>query len=129
MFSVTRFALLAFGQQSRSLTRDAFVYIAHTRSLCTRILHLKRPHFASSGLLNDRQWEVVVLPQGRPRSTLVRVGYATAIIMESKEKVSGRCLKVLSGLCFERRRMMKMMAGYFRFQKYPTSVICRTGPV
>lgn len=66
-----------------------FVYIAHTLSLCTHILHLKRPHFASGELLNERLWEVAVLPQGRPCSTLVRVGYATAIIMESKEKVSG----------------------------------------
>lgn len=107
-----------------------FVYIVRTLSLCTRPVHLKRPHFACSGLLNERLWEVVVLPQGRPCSTLVRVRYATAITVEDKENVSGWCLKVLSGLCFERRRMMvKMMAGYIRFQKYLTSVICWTGPV
>lgn len=48
---------------------------------------------------------------------------------KSKENVSGWCLKVLSGLCFERRRrVMKMMAGYICL-KYLTSVIIWKGPV
>ena len=65
---------------------------AHTLSLCARPLHLKRPRSASSGLLNERQWEAVVLPQGRPRSALARVGYATAITMESKER---KCFRLM----------------------------------
>lgn len=99
-------------------------------SLCyLSSLHLKRPHFAPSGLLNERRWEVVVLPRGRPCSTLVRVGYATAITMESKENVSGCGFKVLSGLA------VVSVGGWgrwwlvtFRFQKYLTSVICWRGP-
>lgn len=103
-----------------------FVYMERTLSLCTHPVHLKGPHFSCSGLLNERLWEVVVLPQGRPCSTLVRVCYATAITVEDKENVSGWCLKGLSELCFERRRrMMKMMAGYLCFQKY----LCWTRPV
>lgn len=121
--------LCAFWSREHLIYTWHFVYIAHTLSLCTRPLHLKRPRSASGGLLNERLWEVVVLPQGRPCSTLVRVGYATAITAEGKENVSGWCLKVLSGLCFERRRMMKMTAGYIGFQKYLTSVICWAGPV
>lgn len=84
---------------------------------------LERASFFLQWALNERLWEVVVLPQGRPCSTLVRVCYATAITAEDKENFSGWCLKGLSELCFERRRrMMKMMAGYLCFQKYLTSV-------
>lgn len=96
--------------------------------LCTHPLHLKRPRSASGVLLNGRLWEVVVLPRGRPRSTPVRVAYATAITIESKENVSGWCLKGLSGLCFPCRRMM-MIARCIHFEKYLTSVICCTGLV
>lgn len=107
-----------------------FVYIVHTHSLCTRPVHLKRPHFACSGLLNENLWEVVVLPQGRSCSTLVIVCYITAITVEERENVSGWCLKVLSGLCFERRSVMvKVMSGYINFQRYHTSLIYTTVPV
>ena len=87
----------------------------------------KRPHFACSGLLSESLWEVVVLPQGRSCSTLVIVCYITAITVEERENVSGWCLKVRSRLCFERRSVMvKMMAGYIKFQRYHTSPIYRT---
>lgn len=63
-----------------------FVYICSSRCLCAHPLH-------SGVLLNERQWEAAVLPQGRPCSALVRVAYATAITIESRENVSGWCLK------------------------------------
>lgn len=127
--SLQKNVLCAFGQEKPLIYTWCFVYIVHTLSLCARPVHLKRPQFACSGLLNWRLWEAVVLPQGRPCSTLVRVRYATAITVEAGENVAGWCLKVLSGLCFERRRMIvRMMAGYIPSQKYLTSVFW-TGPV
>lgn len=84
------FKLILFCFLSRELlilTCDTIC--AHFFSLCTHPGLLKRPHFACSGLLNERLWEVVVLPQGRPCSTHVRVCYATAITVEDKENVSG----------------------------------------
>lgn len=104
-------------------TRDTLftfaALVASVHILCTRA--------ASGVLLNERQWEAAVLPQGRPCSTLVRVAYATAITIESKENVSGWCLKGLSGFCLPcRRMMMKMIAGCVHFETFLTSVICWT---
>lgn len=54
-----------------------------------------------------------MLPQGRPRSTLVRVRYATAITADEREM-----FRIDVWLCFERRRMMvEMKTGYICFQK------------
>lgn len=88
-----RFLMLLFFVCARVLlllrTRDfLFTFaalVASVHILCTRA--------ASGVLLNERQWEAAVLPQGRPCSALVRVAYATAITIESRENVSGWCLK------------------------------------
>lgn len=124
----TCFVLSAFGQE-KPFNTWYFVYIAHTHSLCTRALHLKRPHVACGGLLNERLWEVVVLPRGRPCITHSCQSGLCNSHYRGKQSVSGWCLKVLSGLCLERGRMMKMMAGYICFQQYQTSVICWIGSV
>lgn len=106
------------------------VYIVRTLSLCACPVHLKRPQFACSGLLNGRLWEAAALPQGRTRSTLVRVRYATAITVDGGGKnVWGGRLKVLSALCFERgRTIAQPVAGCIPPLKYLTSV-CRAAPV
>lgn len=122
--------LCALGQEKPLIYTWHFVYIVHTLSLCACPVHLKRPQFACSGLLNQRPWEAAALPQGRPCSTLVRVRYATAITVDAGGKnVWGGRLKVLSALCFERgRTIAPPMAGYIPPQKYLTSV-CRAAPV
>lgn len=48
-----------------------------------------------------------MLPQGRPCSTLVRVRYATAITVD--ERKYSRLMFESARLCFERRRMVKMI--------------------
>lgn len=85
----------------------------------------KKSCFARSGLLNEQLWEAVVLPQGRPCSTLVRVRYATAITVD--ERIYSRLTFESAMLCFERRRMrVNMIAGYICFQKYLTLLLfCR----
>lgn len=45
----------------------------------------KKTCFARSGLFTEQLWEAVALPQGRPRSTLVRVRYATAITVDERK--------------------------------------------
>lgn len=108
-----------------------FVYIAHTLSLL----------YPPSALEKDS----VCLRWAIEQETVGGCGNATEKAMihscqsglcnshyhgKQRKNISGLCLKVLSGLCFERRRMMIMvMAGYIRSQKYLTSVICWTGPV
>lgn len=57
-----------------------------------------------------------MLPQGRLRSTLVGVRYATAITVDERKGFGLMFASVR--LCFARRRMMvKMKTGYICFQK------------
>lgn len=77
-----RFLMLLFFVRACSAFLFTFAaLVASVHILCTRA--------ASGVLLNERQWEAAVLPQGRPCSALVRVAYATAITIESRENVSG----------------------------------------
>lgn len=61
-----------------------------------------------------------MLPQGRPRSTLVRVRYATAITVDERKGFG--LMFGSAGLCFERRRMMVKMKTAFAFRK---EMFCR----
>lgn len=129
MFCVCVCVLSAFGQENTSLTHD-ILFTLHTFFSSLPIL------CTSKGLILP---PVYYWTRNCGRLWCChREGHAPLMsewVMQqplrwkSKENVSGWCLKVLSGLSLERRRMMKMMAGYICFQKYLTSVIIWEGPV
>lgn len=124
---------LAFGQEKLSLTRDSS-WMHTLFPFCTRPLHFKKAHPASSGLLNERLWEVVAaVATGKAVLHSCQSGLCNSHYRGEQRKCFRLMFwKVLSRLCFERRRrrrMMMMMAGYVWFQKYLTSAICWAMPM
>lgn len=121
----------ALGRQSHSLTRDTLFTLRALAAFCARPLHLKRPRFclrwaiereAVGGLrCCHREGHAPLMSEWVTQQPLPWRGKKKKGI---KKMFQVDVWKVLSGLCFERRRDDEDDGRSVRFQKYLTSVLC-----